>query len=60
MASLPGSSDSIRELSARSPLVLDEPRAAWQIVSGRVDLFAAELVDGEPRGRRHAIGPVAA
>ena len=48
------------ELSARSPLRLDDPTIAWRVVTGRVDLFAAELVEGEPRGRRHAIGSVAA
>jgi NHLM bacteriocin system ABC transporter ATP-binding protein len=48
------------ELSARSPLRLDDPRTGWRVVAGRVDLFAAELVEGEPRGRRHAIGGVAA
>jgi NHLM bacteriocin system ABC transporter ATP-binding protein len=48
------------ELSARSPLWLGDPRAAWRVVAGRVDLFAAELVDGEPLGRRHPIGTVPA
>jgi ATP-binding cassette subfamily C protein len=48
------------ELSARSPLLLDDPRAGWRVVSGRVDVFAVEPVDGEPRGRRHGIGTVAA
>ena len=52
--------DSIRELSARSPLRLDDPRAVWRVVAGRVDLFATELVEGEPRGRRHRLGTVVA
>src|SRR5262245_14074632 len=47
------------ELSARSPLLLDDPERAWRVVSGRVDVFAVELVDGESRGRRHALGTVA-
>jgi NHLM bacteriocin system ABC transporter ATP-binding protein len=47
-------------LSARAPLLLDDPRSGWRVVSGRVDLFAVEPVDGEPRGRRHGIGTVAA
>ena len=47
-------------LSARAPLLLDDPRSGWRIMSGRVDLFAVEPVDGEPRGRRHGIGTVAA
>ena len=56
MATSPGSTTSGGALSARSPLRLDDPGAAWRVVSGRVDVFAAELVDGEPRGRRHPIG----
>jgi NHLM bacteriocin system ABC transporter ATP-binding protein len=55
-----GSAGSGGELSARSPLLLDDPRAGWRVVSGRVDVFAVEPVDGEPRGRRHGIGTVAA
>jgi NHLM bacteriocin system ABC transporter ATP-binding protein len=55
-----GSTGSGSELSARSPLLLDDPRAGWRVVSGRVDVFAVEPVDGEPRGRRHGIGTVAA
>jgi ATP-binding cassette subfamily C protein len=47
------------ELSARSPLLLDDPERGWRVVSGRVDVFAVEFVDGEARGRRHALGTVA-
>lgn len=60
MATPDGSTGSGGELSARSPLLLDDPRAGWRVVSGRVDLFAVEPVEGEPRGRRHGIGTVAA
>ena len=60
MATSPGPVTSGGALSARAPLRLDDPGAAWRVVSGRVDVFAAELVDGEPRGRRHPIGTVAA
>lgn len=42
------------------PLLLDDPRTGWRVVSGRVDVFAVEPVDGEPRGRRHGIGSVGA
>jgi hypothetical protein len=54
-----GSATSGGELSDRTPLRLDDPGASWRVVSGRVDLFAIELVEGEPRGRRHGIGTVA-
>jgi NHLM bacteriocin system ABC transporter ATP-binding protein len=60
MTTVSGSPDSVRELSARSPLRLDDPGAVWRVLAGRVDLFAAELVEGEPRGRRHGLGTVAA
>jgi ATP-binding cassette subfamily C protein len=59
MATLPRSAAS-GDLSARSPLRLDDPRVGWRVVSGRVDVFAVELVDGEPRGRHHGLGAVAA
>ena len=60
MATLRGSTPSGEELSARSPLLLDDPGTACRVVSGHVDLFAVELVEGEARGRRHGIGRVAA
>jgi NHLM bacteriocin system ABC transporter ATP-binding protein len=60
VAAAPGSAASGAALSARSPLRLDDARAAWRVLCGRVDLFAVELVDGEPRGRRHGIGAVTA
>jgi NHLM bacteriocin system ABC transporter ATP-binding protein len=60
MATLHGSAGSSGELSASSPLLLDDPAVGWRVVSGRVDLFAVEPVEGEPRGRRHGIGTVAA
>ena len=47
------------ELSARSPLLLDDPERGWRVVFGRADVFAVELVEGEARGRRHPIGAVA-
>ena len=52
------SSGAVGELSARSPLLLDDPECGWRVAAGRVDLFAVELVEGEPRGRRHALGTV--
>jgi hypothetical protein len=60
MAAPPRFAASGGALSARSPLRLDDPAAGWLVVSGRVDLFAAELVDGQARGRRHGIGTVTA
>ena len=60
MASVPEFAPSGGALTARSPLRLDDPGVCWRIVSGRVDLFAVELVDGEPRGRRHGIGTLSA
>jgi len=58
MSGSPRSTTSGGALTASSPLRLDDPGAAWRVVSGRVDLFAAEVVHGEPRGRRHPIGGV--
>ena len=60
MATLRGSAASGGRLSARTPLRLDDPRTGWRVVSGHVDLFAVELIEGEPRGRRHGIGAVGA
>ena len=60
MASVPEFASSGGALTARSPLRLDDAGVGWRVVSGRVDLFAAELVDGEPRGRRHRLGTVSA
>ena len=48
-------SQEIRQLEGRSPFVLDEPDGAWIVRVGRVDVFAVEIVDGEPVGRRHPI-----
>jgi NHLM bacteriocin system ABC transporter ATP-binding protein len=60
VAGAPGSAAAGGELTARAPLRLDDSQGGWRVLSGRLDLFAVELVDGEPRGRRHAIGAVAA
>ncbi len=45
----------IRELHGRTPFVLDDPNVGWIVRDGRVDVFAAELVDGQPGGQRHAV-----
>src|SRR5215218_4876629 len=47
--------EAARDLTARAPLLLQEPGAAWRVARGRVDLFAVELVAGDPRGRRHGL-----
>src|SRR5919201_2091412 len=47
-------------LSSPTRLLLDDPARAWRVASGRVDLFAVELVHGEPRGRRHPLGTLVA
>ena len=58
MAMMRASSGAVGELSASSPLLLDDPECSWRVATGRVDLFAVEFVRGEPRGRRHALGTV--
>jgi NHLM bacteriocin system ABC transporter ATP-binding protein len=58
MAMMRASSGAVGELSNRSPLLLDDPECGWRVAAGRVDLFAVELVRGEARGRRHALGTV--
>ena len=58
MATLPGSTGTGGELTARSPLLLDDPGRGWRVVSGVVDVFVVELVDGEAGGRRHPLGTV--
>ena len=45
----------IRELHGRAPFVLDDPDSGWIVRDGRVDVFATELVDGQPGGPRHAV-----
>ncbi|HEX8831266.1 MAG TPA: hypothetical protein VF705_08885, partial [Longimicrobium sp.] len=40
-----------RAVPGDRPLPLERGRA-WIVASGRVDVFAVELVDGEPVGRR--------
>ena len=48
-------SGEIRALEGRTPFVLDDPDVGWIVRDGRVDVFAVELVDGRPHGRRHAV-----
>ena len=45
----------IRALGGRTPFVLDDTEVGWIVRDGRVDVFAVELVDGRPDGRRHAV-----
>jgi NHLM bacteriocin system ABC transporter ATP-binding protein len=45
----------VRRLEGRTPLLLDEPDGAWIVRSGRVAVFAVDLVAGAPTGRRHPL-----
>jgi hypothetical protein len=47
-------------LAAAMPLRLDGGCGAWLVQSGRVDLFAVALADGEPSGARHPLYSAAA
>jgi NHLM bacteriocin system ABC transporter ATP-binding protein len=60
MANVPEFAPSGGALTTRSPLRLDDPGVGWRVVAGSVDVFAVELVDGDPRGRRHGIETVSA
>ena len=47
-------------LAAAMPLRLDGDSCGWLIESGRIDLFAVALADGQPSGARHPLCSVAA
>ena len=44
-----------RALDGRTPFVLDDPEVGWLVRDGRVDVFAVEVADGRPAGRRHPV-----
>ncbi|MBD0282208.1 MAG: NHLP bacteriocin export ABC transporter permease/ATPase subunit [Thermoleophilaceae bacterium] len=48
-------SPEVRELEGRTPFLLDQPDVGWVVRSGRVDVFAVEVVGGEAAGRRHPL-----
>ena len=41
------------ELSGNRPLLLDNPHSVWIVVSGKVDVFAIHLENGDLTGTRH-------
>src|SRR5690606_1340136 len=41
-----------REVAGNKPLLLDDPDAIWLVTSGRVDVFATTLENGELSGPR--------
>lgn len=47
-------------LQGNQTLVLEESGAAWRVESGTVAVFAVEMQDGSPRGRRRHLFDVAA
>lgn len=47
-------------LAAAMPLRLNRGSGGWLVESGRVDLFAVALADGEPNGARHPLCSAAA
>jgi NHLM bacteriocin system ABC transporter ATP-binding protein len=48
------------QLDPGARLVLDRPDIGWTVKSGAVDLFLAEVQDGEPASRRHFLFEVKA
>lgn len=43
-----------RQLSGKSPLLLDDPATVWAILEGRAEVYAVRVRDGKPAGaRRH-------
>ena len=40
------------------PFLLDDPQTAWVVFTGKVDVFAVRLQDGEPVGARTYLGQV--
>lgn len=44
-----------RDLAGNHPLLLDDPRAAWVVVSGSVYVFAVRTEHGTPQGSREYV-----
>lgn len=42
-----------REIAGNAPLLLNEPGAVWEVIGGRVNVFAIRLAGGDPMGERH-------
>ena len=40
-------------VGGNTPFLLDGPDRVWVVVSGRVEVFAVDVVDGQPSGARH-------
>ncbi len=41
-----------RAISAREPVLLDDPRSLWIVERGKVEIFAVDLADGRAAGAR--------
>ena len=45
---------------SNAPILLEDPRAAWLVTSGKLDVFAVRVVDDRPEGPRDHLFTVAA
>lgn len=60
MPSIFDNEGSFFEAGANEPFLVDDPTKVWLVESGKVDVFAVAVADGEPKGMRTHVLSVAA